>query len=143
VARDDPLPFLPHIERLLLHRRKHRGDLLDVQIRRHARIASALDHRRQLAFLELLQRPGERILDQGPIPVDAMVLVARAVVEMRAVPEVIKRQELGFLRVLLARRSAAPSTRCSTSFWHKVLFDLGHVRHPEPFMKLVQVQRLL
>src|SRR5262249_52219056 len=46
-------PFLPHIERLLLHRRKHRGDLLDVEIRRHARIAGALDHRRELALLEL------------------------------------------------------------------------------------------
>src|SRR5215470_1797451 len=99
-------PFLPHIERLLLHRRKHRGDLLDVEIRRHARIAGALDHRRELALLELLQRPGERILDQSPIPVDAMVLVARAVVVVGTVPEVIKGQELGLFRVLLARRPA-------------------------------------
>ena len=35
-----------------------------------------------------------------------MVLVARAVMVMRAVPEVIKGQELGFFRVLLARRPA-------------------------------------
>src|SRR5262249_38157783 len=86
-------PFLPHIERLLFHRRKHRSDLLDVEIRRHTWIPGALDHRRQLAFLELLQRPSERIFDQGPIPVDAMVLVARAGVVVRTVPEVIKGQE--------------------------------------------------
>ena len=28
-------------------------------------------------------------------------------------------------------------------FWHKVLFDLGHVRHPEPFMKLVHQGTIL
>ena len=28
-------------------------------------------------------------------------------------------------------------------FWHKVLFDLGHVRHPEPFMKLVHQGMIL
>ena len=37
--------------------------------------------------------------------------------------------------------SAASSTRCCTCstarFWHKVLFDLGHVSTPEPFMRLV------
>ena len=63
-----PSSILPHIERLLLHRRKHRSDLLDVEIRGHAWIPGPLDHRRQLTLLELLQRPGERILDQGPIP---------------------------------------------------------------------------
>ena len=37
--------------------------------------------------------------------------------------------------------SAASSTRCCTCsyarFWHKVLFDLGHVSTPEPFQRLV------
>ncbi len=28
-------------------------------------------------------------------------------------------------------------------FWHKVLFDLGHVTHPEPFMKLVHQGMIL
>ena len=28
-------------------------------------------------------------------------------------------------------------------FWHKVLFDLGHVRHPEPLMKLVHQGTIL
>ena len=28
-------------------------------------------------------------------------------------------------------------------FWHKVLFDLGHVSHPEPFMKLVHQGMIL
>src|SRR5258708_28110439 len=28
-------------------------------------------------------------------------------------------------------------------FWHKALFDLGHVRHPEPFMKLVHQGMIL
>ena len=28
-------------------------------------------------------------------------------------------------------------------FWHKVLFDLGHVKHPEPFMKLVHQGMIL
>src|SRR5260370_35476529 len=28
-------------------------------------------------------------------------------------------------------------------FWHKVLFDLGHVRHPEPFMTLVHQGTIL
>jgi len=91
-----PLPFLPHIERLLLHRRKDGGDFLHVEIGRDPRIAGALDHRPQFSGLELLQGPGERIFDQGPVPIDAMVLVARAIVVMRAVPEVIKGQELGF-----------------------------------------------
>src|SRR4029453_4634566 len=97
MTREAP-PFLPHIERLLLQRRKHRGDLLDVEIRRDTGITGALDHCRQLALLELLQGPGEWILDQRAIPVDAMVLVARAVVVVRTVPEVIEGQELGFLR---------------------------------------------
>ena len=37
--------------------------------------------------------------------------------------------------------SAAPNTPCLhllyARFWHKVLFDLGHVSTPEPFFKLV------
>jgi leucyl-tRNA synthetase len=28
-------------------------------------------------------------------------------------------------------------------FWHKVLYDLGHVRHPEPFVKLVHQGMIL
>lgn len=28
-------------------------------------------------------------------------------------------------------------------FWHKVLFDLGHVKHPEPFLKLVHQGMIL
>src|SRR6185369_979094 len=28
-------------------------------------------------------------------------------------------------------------------FWHKVLFDLGKVKHPEPFMKLVHQGMIL
>ena len=28
-------------------------------------------------------------------------------------------------------------------FWHKVLFDLGHVDHPEPFLKLVHQGMIL
>ena len=37
--------------------------------------------------------------------------------------------------------SAGPSTRCCiflyARFWHKVLFDLGHLSTPEPFQRLV------
>src|SRR5258708_24351731 len=72
------------------------GDFCHVEIGGDPRIAGALDHCRQLAGLELLQRPGERVFDHCPVPIDAMVLVARAIVVMRAVPEVIKGQELGF-----------------------------------------------
>ena len=43
--------------------------------------------------------------------------------------------------------SAAPSTPCCTCstprFWHKVLFDRGHVSTPEPFQKLVNQGMIL
>src|SRR5260370_37907091 len=39
--------------------------------------------------------------------------------------------EHGVLHLLYAR------------FWHKVLFDLGRVKHPEPFMKLVHQGMIL
>ena len=45
-------------------------------------------------------------------------------------------------RAVSTSTSAAPSTRCCTCciarFWHKVLFDLGHVSTPEPFAPAVQ-----
>src|SRR5580700_8111277 len=88
-----PFAFRPHRERLLLHRRKDGGDLPHVEIGRDPRITGPRDHRRQLAALELLQGPCERVFDQCPVPIDAVVLVARAIVVMRAVPEVIKGQE--------------------------------------------------
>ena len=39
--------------------------------------------------------------------------------------------EHGVLHLLYAR------------FWHKVLYDLGHVKHPEPFAKLVHQGMIL
>ena len=85
-----PLAFLPHFESALLHRRQNLGDFASVEVGSDARIAGPHDHRRQFARLKLLERPGERVLDKGPVPVDAVVLVARAVVVMRAVPEVVE-----------------------------------------------------
>ncbi len=42
-----PLTFRPHLERLLLHRRKDGGDFFHVEIGRDARIAGPLNRRRQ------------------------------------------------------------------------------------------------
>ena len=46
----------------------------------------------------------------------------------------------GWSRAASISTSAAPSTPSSTSctprFWHKVLYDLGHVSTPEPFHRL-------
>src|ERR1700730_7939758 len=74
-----PFAFLPHFESALLHRRKNLGDFAGVEVGSDARIAGPHDHRRQFAGLTLLERPGERGLDEGAIPIDAVVLVARTV----------------------------------------------------------------
>src|SRR5260370_42447656 len=87
-------------------RRPPRSTLFPYTTLFRSRLAGPWDHCRQFSGLELLQRPGERIFDQGSVPIAAMVFVARAVVVMRTVPEVVKGQELGFFRVGLARCSA-------------------------------------
>src|SRR5262245_25135175 len=79
-----PFAFRVHLVSTLLHRWKDRGDLVQVQVGRDARVARTLNHRAELSVLELLEGPVQRLLDHRPIPVDAMVLVARAVMVMRA-----------------------------------------------------------
>src|SRR5258708_29921804 len=52
---------------------------------------------------------------------------------------------VAWMRVVLyvggARHAVLP--RLYARFWHKVLFDLGHVRPPEPLMKLVHQGTIL
>ena len=75
------------------------GDLVQVQIGRDPRVAGTLDHRAELAVLDLLERPFQRIVDDRQVPVDAVVLVARTIVVMRTLPETVERQDLGLLHV--------------------------------------------
>src|SRR5205085_5714795 len=81
------LAFLVHLEGPFLQRRNNRGDLVEVQIGRDPRVTGALDHRAELSVLDLLEGPLQRIVDDCHVPIGPMVLVARTIMVMRALPE--------------------------------------------------------
>src|SRR6266436_1476348 len=80
-----------HLTGLLLHYRENRGDFFEVEIDRDPRVPGPLDHGSQFSVLELLKHPPERVFDQCLVPEDAMVLVARAIMVMRSLPETVER----------------------------------------------------
>src|SRR5580658_8066922 len=100
------LAFLVHLEGPLLQSRKDRGDFVQVQVGRDSRVTRALDHRPELSILDLLEGPLQRIVDDGQVPVGPVVLVARTVMVMRALPETVERQNLGLFDIGLAFRAA-------------------------------------
>ncbi len=94
-----PLTFLVHLEGPFLQRRKDRGDLVQVQVGCDSRVTGALDHRAEFSVLDLLECPLQRIVDYRQVPVGSVVLVAGTIMVMRALPETVERQKLGFFYV--------------------------------------------
>src|SRR5579864_7584350 len=93
------LAFLIHLEGAFLQRRKDRGDLVQVEVGCDPRVTGALDHRAEFSVFDLLEGPLQRIVDNCHVPISPMVLITGTIMVMRALPETVERQKLGFFYV--------------------------------------------